>query len=559
MEERLQRALDECPEGGTFHLPTGEFEGPFVLRRRINLTGDRTTLWSRKGPVLTVEAAGVNLSGLSLEVTRPGNGEWDSVCLASRDRAIGLENVRINGAASGLGEEDMGFLLPQVLDLGDFPAGRNCRFWFSVSVPAAARLESRIEGLSVSPAQLAPGMNRVEVQLGPVADGVLIYGEVTVETRLIRPILVGGRCVPSAAGYQDGKELCDAAGVSATVEPPVVRGEGWRGGNIAPPVRSQIPDTPPPVASRPAPAPPPGQPPVAPSGLGAGRIDLTRNRTPKNQRPSRMQGGQAAAAPAPQCGGAAGAAAAQAGPQPFRDAAGRINLTRRRIPKEQRTSRMQSLELPDAGRSADGQPPRAPAASAQNAVCEGPRPLPAGRRGALVPGQKVPLGPAFEEGISLRLGWDGMDGTMNLELLLFLLGQDRKAAGQHCLMSRANPRRADGTISLEPDGSAVLRLREIPQEVQRIAVAVSASGGNGARCSAARSLCLGADPAGGGEGYRFEPPGLREESAIVLAEIYRRSGEWRLGAVGAGFSGGIAALCRSYGLDPPPEAQKPNE
>ena len=61
MEERLQRALDECPEGGTFHLPTGEFEGPFVLRRRINLTGDRTTLWSRKGPVLTVEAAGVNL------------------------------------------------------------------------------------------------------------------------------------------------------------------------------------------------------------------------------------------------------------------------------------------------------------------------------------------------------------------------------------------------------------------------------------------------------------------------------------------------------------------
>ena len=147
---------------------------------------------------------------------------------------------------------------------------------------------------------------------------------------------------------------------------------------------------------------------------------------------------------------------------------------------------MQSLELPDTGRSADGQTPRAPAASAQNAVCGGPRPLPAGRRGALVPGQKVPLGPAFEEGISLRLGWDGMDGTMNLELLLFLLGQDRKAAGQHCLMSRANPRRADGTISLEPDGSAVLRLREIPQEVQRIAVAVAARILARLRCASAR-------------------------------------------------------------------------
>lgn len=553
MEERLQRALDECPEGGTFHLPTGEFEGPFVLRRRIHLTGERTTLWSRKGPVLTVEAAGVKLSGLSLEVTRPGNGEWDSVCLASRDRALELEDVRINGAASGLGEEDMGFLLPQVLDLGDFPAGKNCRFWFSLSVPAAARLESRIEGLSVSPVQLVPGMNRVEVQLGPVADGVLIYGEVTVKTRLIRPILIGGRCVASAAGYQDGKELCDAAGVSATVEPPVVRGEGWRGGNIAPPVRSQIPVSAPPAVSRPAPVPPLGRTPDAPSAMGSGRIDLSRNRTPKSQRPSRMQGGQAAAAPAPQPGDAARAAASEAGPQPFRDAAGRINLTRRRIPKGQRASRMQSLGLPDAGQNTDGQTAQTPAASAQNAVCGGPRPLPAGVRGALIPGQKVPLGPAFEEGISLRLGWDGTDGKINLELFLFLLGQDRKAAGPHCLMSRANPRRADGTVSLEPDGSAVLRPREIPQEIQRIAVAVSASGGSGARCSAVRSLCLGVDPAGGGEGYRFEPAGLQEESAVVLAEIYRRNSEWRLGAVGAGFSGGIAALCRSYALNPPPE------
>lgn len=39
------------------------------------------------------------------------------------------------------------------------------------------------------------------------------------------------------------------------------------------------------------------------------------------------------------------------------------------------------------------------------------------------------------------------------------------------------------------------------------------------------------------------------ETALVFCEIYKKSGEWRFSAVGAGFSGGLAALCGNYGLD----------
>lgn len=38
------------------------------------------------------------------------------------------------------------------------------------------------------------------------------------------------------------------------------------------------------------------------------------------------------------------------------------------------------------------------------------------------------------------------------------------------------------------------------------------------------------------------------ETAIVVCEIYRHNGEWRFSAVGSGFEGGLAALCRNYGL-----------
>ena len=39
------------------------------------------------------------------------------------------------------------------------------------------------------------------------------------------------------------------------------------------------------------------------------------------------------------------------------------------------------------------------------------------------------------------------------------------------------------------------------------------------------------------------------ETAIVICEVYKHNGEWKFNAVGAGFSGGLAALCKNYGID----------
>jgi tellurium resistance protein TerD len=39
------------------------------------------------------------------------------------------------------------------------------------------------------------------------------------------------------------------------------------------------------------------------------------------------------------------------------------------------------------------------------------------------------------------------------------------------------------------------------------------------------------------------------ETAVVICELYRHNGEWKFNAIGSGFSGGLAALCRNYGLE----------
>ncbi|TCO71841.1 tellurium resistance protein TerD [Marinisporobacter balticus] len=39
------------------------------------------------------------------------------------------------------------------------------------------------------------------------------------------------------------------------------------------------------------------------------------------------------------------------------------------------------------------------------------------------------------------------------------------------------------------------------------------------------------------------------ETAIVVAELYRHQGEWKFNAIGSGFQGGLAALCKNFGLE----------
>jgi stress response protein SCP2 len=48
---------------------------------------------------------------------------------------------------------------------------------------------------------------------------------------------------------------------------------------------------------------------------------------------------------------------------------------------------------------------------------------------------------------------------------------------------------------------------------------------------------------------RLKPPRLRNETAVLLAEVYRRDGRWRLRAIGQGYADGLAGLARDCGVD----------
>lgn len=47
---------------------------------------------------------------------------------------------------------------------------------------------------------------------------------------------------------------------------------------------------------------------------------------------------------------------------------------------------------------------------------------------------------------------------------------------------------------------------------------------------------------------RFAAPRLSDETVLLVAEVYRRNGAWRLRAVGQGYADGLAGLARDFGV-----------
>ncbi|WP_327666481.1 MULTISPECIES: CAP domain-containing protein [unclassified Streptomyces] len=68
---------------------------------------------------------------------------------------------------------------------------------------------------------------------------------------------------------------------------------------------------------------------------------------------------------------------------------------------------------------------------------------------------------------------------------------------------------------------------------------------------------------GGRRLARFAPPPPRQETVLLLAEIYQRAGGWKLRALGQGYADGLAGLARDFGVDvidepaPSPTAPSP--
>jgi tellurium resistance protein TerD len=98
-----------------------------------------------------------------------------------------------------------------------------------------------------------------------------------------------------------------------------------------------------------------------------------------------------------------------------------------------------------------------------------------------------------------------------------------------------------------------VNLGRVPQEVQKIAVAVTIHDGESRRQSfgmVANAFIRVVNDATGREIARYDlSEDASTETAMIFGEVYRHGAEWKFRAVGQGYKGGLAPLARNYGVN----------
>lgn len=102
-----------------------------------------------------------------------------------------------------------------------------------------------------------------------------------------------------------------------------------------------------------------------------------------------------------------------------------------------------------------------------------------------------------------------------------------------------------GAVTLRLGGeraSFAVNLAALPESICKLVFTAALDGG-----ASMRSISGGSVTLGGVAQFALAGGDFQDEKAVILAEVYRKDGVWRFGAVGQGFNGGLAALLAHFG------------
>lgn len=167
--------------------------------------------------------------------------------------------------------------------------------------------------------------------------------------------------------------------------------------------------------------------------------------------------------------------------------------------------------------------------------------------------------------VFIGLGWDerSTDGAkFDLDATAFLLDARGKVRGDHDIVFYGQLTNPDESVTHTGDNrtgdgdgddeSIIVDLNKVSNSIEKIVIAVTiheaeARRQNFGQINNAFIRLVNNDSQF--EVTRFD---LNEEysteTALVFGELYRLKGEWKFRAVGQGYSGGLNALCATYGV-----------
>ncbi|WP_279581762.1 TerD family protein [Fodinicola feengrottensis] len=116
-------------------------------------------------------------------------------------------------------------------------------------------------------------------------------------------------------------------------------------------------------------------------------------------------------------------------------------------------------------------------------------------------------------------------------------------------------------VTLQPPSTLRLDLGAVPAQIEKVVITATVDGTG--TFASVQGLAATVTDAGGAPVAHFVPTGLASETALVLVEVYRRQGAWKVRAVGQGYATGLAGIATDFGISveespaPPPAYHPP--
>lgn len=182
-------------------------------------------------------------------------------------------------------------------------------------------------------------------------------------------------------------------------------------------------------------------------------------------------------------------------------------------------------------------------------------------------GQKISLNQKASDISKLVVGleWEvngNYNQNLDIDVSVFMVDGDNRTKEENFIFYN-NSKSIDGGLTIDDDHSigikdcydAVLKLdlNRVSTDIQKLAVTVTIDEADERNLSFkyisnAYLKIIDASKKKEILRYMFSEQ-LSSETAIVVAEIYRHKGEWKINTIGSGFIGGLQALCDNYGIE----------
>jgi stress response protein SCP2 len=101
-------------------------------------------------------------------------------------------------------------------------------------------------------------------------------------------------------------------------------------------------------------------------------------------------------------------------------------------------------------------------------------------------------------------------------------------------------------VTLQPPSTLRLDFSAIPADIEKVVITATVDAP--ATFAMVQGLTATVSDAGGAAIAHFVPTGLGPETALVIVEIYRRQGAWKVRAVGQGYATGLAGIATDFGI-----------